>query len=858
METEGVRFIKKPVVLEPVWKKIIVESNLPESLSPLRDLSRNLWWVWNTEARELFQYIDGKIWEECNHNPIVLLEEVSYKRFVQLEKDEQFVAKMHKAKSQLNQYLNERKTLEGPQIAYFSMEYGLHDSLKIFSGGLGILAGDYLKEASDSKANLVAVGLLYRYGYFQQALGINGEQIANYEAQHFSKIPVQPALDINGEWISVVVEYPGRKLTARVWQVCVGSIKLYLLDADHPENEEHDRTITHHLYGGDNENRLKQEILLGIGGIRALNKLGYQSDIFHCNEGHAAFIGIERIADLVSHQGLTYAQAKEVVRVSTVFTTHTPVPAGHDSFHVDMFRHYMENFSGKIELSWDEFVMLGKANVNEDHFNMSYLACNLSQGINGVSMLHGDVSKMVLKHLYPGFLEEELEIGYVTNGVHYSTWTAPEWKEIHNKYFGEAFTGNQLDFEAWKNIYNVPDAEIWNIREILRLKSINYIKERFSDNWIRRHQNPKLVNEVLGKLDPKALTIGFARRFATYKRGYLLFRNLERLSKIVNNPNRPVQFIFAGKAHPADQAGQDLIRNIVEISKLPEFRGKILFVQNYDMNLAKMLLQGVDVWLNTPTRPLEASGTSGEKGVMNGTLHFSVLDGWWVEGYKKDAGWALPAERSFEIQDFQDELDAETIYNILEEEIVPSFYARNNNGVPEKWIGFIKNTIAQVAPNFTTARMIRDYQERYYNPQFARTQNVKANNFKMAKEMAAWKYKISSLWDSIEVKNVEISDGITNKMKIGQEYPVKVFLDLKGLSCKEIGLELVITENENKKRTRIIETVELFAENCEGTICCYKHNLHPNHPGTFNYGFRLFAKNENLAHRQDFRYVRWI
>ena len=858
MEIEGVRFIEKPVVLEPVWKKIIVESNLPESLSPLRDLSRNLWWVWNTEARELFQYIDSKIWEECNHNPVVLLEEVSYKRFVQLTKDEHFISKMHQSENLLKQYLEERKSLEGPEIAYFSMEYGLHDSLKIFSGGLGILAGDYLKEASDSKVNLVAIGLLYRYGYFKQTLGINGEQIANYDAQHFSKIPVQPAIDNNGEWISVQVEYPGRALKAKVWQVNVGSIKLFLLDADHPENEEHDRTITHHLYGGDNENRLKQEMLLGLGGIRALNKLGYKSDIFHCNEGHAAFIGIERIADLTNNHGLTFAQAKEVVRASTVFTTHTPVPAGHDSFHVDMFKHYMESFPGKIGLNWNEFVMLGKSNVNEDHFNMSYLACNLSQGINGVSMLHGDVSKMVLKHLYPGFLEEELAIGYVTNGVHYSTWTAPEWKEIHNKYFGDVFAGNQLNFDVWKNIYNVPDAEIWNIREILRLKSINYIKERFSDNWIKRHQNPKLVTEVLGKLDPKALTIGFARRFATYKRGYLLFRNLERLSKIVNNPSRPVQFIFAGKAHPADKAGQDLIKNIVEISKLPEFRGKILFVQNYDMNLAKMLLQGVDVWLNTPTRPLEASGTSGEKGVMNGTLHFSVLDGWWVEGYKKNAGWALPAERTFEIQDFQDELDAETIYNILEEEIVPSFYTRNNNGVPEKWIGFIKNTIAQVAPNFTTARMIRDYQERYYNPQFARTKKVKANNFIMAKEMAAWKFKISSIWDSIEVKNVEISDGITNKMKIGQEYPVKVFLDLKGLSCKEIGLELVITENENKQPTRIIETVELFAENCEGTICCYKHNLHPNHPGTFNYGFRLFAKNENLAHRQDFRYVRWI
>lgn len=858
MKSNGIRYIDKPVIVEPVWKKIIVDSNLPESLSPLKDLARNLWWAWNTEVRELFKYIDNNIWEECNHNPIVLLEEVNYKRFLQLEKDKTFVSKMHEAASMLKKYLEERDKPEGPEIAYFSMEYGLHDSLKIFSGGLGILAGDYLKEASDSKVNLVAVGLLYRYGYFKQSLGINGEQIAIYEAQHFSKIPVQPAFDSNGEWISVEVEYPGRKITANVWQVNVGSIKLFLLDADRPENEDRDRSITHHLYGGDNENRLKQEMLLGLGGIRALNKLGYKSDIYHCNEGHAAFIGIERLAGLINDEGLTFAEAKEVVRVSTIFTTHTPVPAGHDSFHVDLFRHYMDSFPGRIGLNWDEFMNLGKANVSEDHFNMSYLACNLSQGINGVSMLHGDVSKMVLKHMYPGFLEEEIEIGYVTNGVHYSTWTAPEWKEIHKKYFGEKFPAAQLDFETWKNIYNVPDSEIWELRENLRSKSINYIKERFSDNWIKIGQNPKLASEILGKLDPKALTIGFARRFATYKRGYLLFRNLDRLAKIVNNPTRPVQFIFAGKAHPADKAGQDLIRNIVEISKRPEFTGKILFIQNYDMNLAKTLLKGVDVWLNTPTRPLEASGTSGEKGVMNGTMHFSVLDGWWVEGYKKDAGWALSAERTFDYQDYQDELDAETIYNILEEEIVPSFYTRNNSNVPEKWVSYIKNTIAQVAPNFTTARMIRDYKDRYYNPQFERSGRIKADNFKMAREMAAWKYKISKIWDSIEVKSVEIADGITNKMKIGQQYPVNVYLDLKGLSCSEIGLELVITENGNKDNARIIETVELLAESCEGTVCCYKHNLNPNHPGTFNYGFRIYAKNKDLAHRQDFSYVRWI
>lgn len=858
MESNKIRFIGPPVVNEPVWKKIIVETNLPESLSPLLDLSKNLWWVWNTEVRDLFQNIDASIWEECAHNPVVLLEQVSFNRFKELENDEQFISKMNHVYHLLNSYLEQRTKLEGPEVAYFSMEYGLHDSLKIFSGGLGILAGDYLKEASDSKVNLVAVGLLYRYGYFKQNLNIHGEQMANYEAQHFSKIPVQPALDKDGNWIEVEIDYPGRKLLARVWQVKIGHIKLYLLDSDCSENQEQDRFVTHHLYGGDNENRLKQEMLLGLGGIKALEKLGYHSDIYHCNEGHAAFIGIERIANLVANNNLTFVEAKEVVSASTVFTTHTPVPAGHDSFHNDVFRHYMNFFPEKMGLKWEEFDILGKTNIDEDHFNMSYLACNMSQGINGVSMLHGKVSKNVLKQLYPGFLEEELEIGYVTNGVHYSTWTAQEWKDIHEKYFGEDFPAKQLDFEAWKNIYNVPDLEIWELRKKLRLKLIDYIKERFSDNWIKRNENPKLISEVMGKLNPDALTIGFARRFATYKRANLLFRDLDRLAKIVNNTDRPVQFIFAGKAHPADKAGQDLIKYIVEISKRPEFRGKILFVQNYDMNLAKMLVQGVDVWLNTPTRPLEASGTSGEKGVMNGTLHFSVLDGWWVEGYKKDAGWALSAERTYDVQEFQDELDAETIYNIIEEEIVDAFYSRNKNEIPEKWIGFIKNTLAEVAPHFTTARMIKDYQDRYYTPQFGRTGKMIKDDFKLAKELAAWKYKVSTKWNKIEVKDIEISDGITNKMMMGHEYPVQITIDLNGLSSEEIGVELIVTENKTEKPATIVNIIEFKAKSCEGSICCYTNKISPNHPGSFKYSFRLFPKNENLAHRQDFKYIRWI
>ena len=843
---------------KPNWKKLFVESNIPEKLTPLKELSRNLWWVWNTEARELFQYIDAEIWEECEHNPILLLEEVNYQRFIELENDEEFLYKMNHVSSLLHKYLDDRKILRGAAIAYFSMEYGLHDSLKIFSGGLGILAGDYLKEASDSKVNLVGIGLLYRYGYFRQNISINGEQLSNYDPQHFSKIPVLPAYDKDGNWIHVQVQYPGREIIARVWYVLVGAVKLYLLDADFEGNSDEDRFVTHHLYGGDNENRLKQEMLLGLGGIRALRKLGYEMDIYHCNEGHAAMIGLERIADFMSEKGLKYTEAKEVVRASTLFTTHTPVPAGHDAFYQDLFRHYMNWYPEKIGISWDEFVNLGKAHPYEDHFNMSYLACNLSQGINGVSMLHGEVSKDVLSPLYDGYLPEELEVGYVTNGVHYSSWAAKEWKEIHQKYFGKSFPENQLDFDLWERIYKIPDEEIWTLKQSMRLKTIGYIKQRFTSTWIKRHENPKLISEVLGKLNPYALTVGFARRFATYKRAHLLFRNLDRLSKLVNDPARPVQFIFAGKAHPADKAGQDLIRNIIEISKRPEFIGKILFVQNYDMNLAKMMLQGVDIWMNTPTRPLEASGTSGEKGVMNGTIHFSVLDGWWVEGYKKDAGWALPQENAYDSNDLQDELDAETIYNIFEEEILPAFYDRNMNGVPEKWVSYIKNTFAQVSPNFTNTRMIRAYQDRFYKPQADRTSRLIASDYKLAKEMAAWKAQVSSVWDQIDVKKVQITDGITNVLKIGVVYPARLVVDIKSLKPGDLSVEMVITENGDTKNPSLIECLPFEVERIDGSLVTYKLDLNLMHAGSFGYAIRIIPNHPELPHRQDFCYLKWI
>lgn len=842
----------------PSWKKLFVESNIPEKLAPLKELSKNLWWAWNTDARELFEFIDPEIWEETAHNPIDLLDKVSYQRFLELEGDEVFIGRMHAVSKHLQEYLEERKDLEGPKIAYFSMEYGLHDSLKIFSGGLGILAGDYLKEASDYKANLVAVGLLYRYGYFKQTISIYGDQMANYEAQQFNKVPAQPALDANGNWLEVEVEYPGRNIKARVWETKVGNISLYLLDADFEANSDEDRFVTHHLYGGDNENRLKQEMLLGLGGIRALRKLGHQAELYHCNEGHAAMIGLERMKEFIADKSLSYHEAKEVVRASTLFTTHTPVPAGHDSFHQDLFHGYMNFYPELLNINWDDFVMLGKSNPGEDHFNMSFLAANLSQGINGVSWLHGEVSKDILKPMYEGFLPEELNIGYVTNGVHYPTWTAKEWKELHLKYFGKDFVDNQLDFNRWEKIYKVPDEEIWQVKSGLKLKMIDYIKDRFADNWIKRHENPKLISEVLNKLDPNALTIGFARRFATYKRAHLLFRNLDRLSKILNNPEKPVQFIFAGKAHPADKAGQDLIKYIVEISKRPEFIGKIIFVQNYDINLAKYLLQGVDIWLNTPTRPLEASGTSGEKGVMNGTIHFSVLDGWWVEGYREDAGWALPMERTYDDQDLQDELDAETIYNLFDDEIVPTYYDRDDEGYSKEWINIVKNTIGQVAPNFTTTRMFKDYVDRFYIPQADRYESICDEDFKLAKELAAWKAKVADIWNEIEVLDVQIADGITNALKIGESYTAKAVLDLKSLSAGDIGMEMVITSTEENGKMKLVDTLEFEPESSEGSKVTYKVEINLMEPGSYNYGLRFFPKNEYLPHRQDFKFVRWV
>ncbi len=853
--------IERPLDMTPQWKKVIIHAKLPARLSKLRELAMNLWWSWDIETRELFESIDPDAWYEVQHNPFLLFEAVSYQKYKELEKDKSFISKLDKIYERFQDYMARKEEKKPPKIAYFSMEYGLHDSLKIYSGGLGILAGDYLKEASDKNIDLVGIGLLYRFGYFKQLISIFGEQISLDDIQQFSKLPVKMIRDEQGAPVTLSIALPGRTLLSRIWKVEVGRIDLYLLDTDLDENLPNDRPITHRLYGGNRETRLLQELLLGIGGIRLLSILGIKPDLFHSNEGHSAFIGIERIRRLIQNRTLTFQEAKEIVRASTLFTTHTPVPAGHDAFPEDMLRTYIPHYADRLKISWQEFMGLGRRNQNDpnEEFNMSHLAISLSQEVNGVSMLHGEVSREMFSSIWQGYLPEELYIGYVTNGVHLASWTAKEWRVLYERLFGTDFYEKQTKFDQWKKIYTVPDKEIWEIKHGLKKKLIQLIHRRAKDNWIKRHENPKHMMEALEKINEDILTIGFARRFATYKRAHLLFKNLERLAEIVNDPDRPVQFLFAGKAHPHDKAGQDLIKRIVEISKRPEFRGRILFLQGYDMTLSSQLVQGVDVWLNTPTRPLEASGTSGMKAVMNGTLHFSVLDGWWVEGYKEGAGWALPQEQDYDDNELQDEFDAEMIYQIIENEIVPAYYDRNVEDIPERWIQFLKNCIAGVSPYFTTERMINDYMDRYYNKLYERTLKMRENDYAMAKNLVRWKSKFIRKWKNLEVVSYAFNNnGSGNSFQMGEKYYPEVEIDLNGLDPNDIGLDLIITRQNETGNYEFVHSQPFYLSKADGGKAWYKVKIRPDFPGNFSFGVRVYPNNENLPHKQDFSYLKWV
>ncbi|GAB4280025.1 MAG: hypothetical protein Kow0068_04150 [Marinilabiliales bacterium] len=842
----------------PNWHKVYVKTTIPENFAGLLELANNVWWSWNYKAMELFKYIDKKLWRESRYNPISLLDEIPVLRYKQLAQDTEFVSMYNEVMTEFHNYLKEKENQKPPKIAYFSMEFGFNDNIKIFSGGLGILAGDYLKEASDTNVDMVGVGLLYRHGYFKQTLSINGEQQAVYEPQKFSQLPISPARDKDDNWVLVSIALPGRIVYARVWVANIGRNAIYLLDTDFDRNSDEDRKITYQLYGGDIEHRFKQEMLLGVCGIRALNALNIKPDIYHINEGHAAFMGLERLRVLRTKRNLTFSEALEIIRASTLFTTHTPVPAGHDIFDEDLMRKYMAHYPARLKISWEEMMSLGKVNPQDNKFSMSYLAANVSQEVNGVSWLHGEVTKKLFADLWKGYFPEESHIGYVTNGVHFDTWTAKSWKKLYSETFGDDFKKNLNDHNLWQKIYNVQDYKIWEIRQYQRKKLVDYVKDRVKRNWIRRYENPKSIVEVVANINPDTLTIGFARRFATYKRAHLLFRNLERLNSILNNPEKPVQILFAGKAHPNDKAGQDLIKQIVEISKRKEFLGKVIFLENYDIELAKKLVQGVDIWMNTPTRPLEASGTSGMKAVMNGVLHFSVLDGWWVEGYKENAGWALPEERTYQNQEFQDELDAETIYEIIENEIVPLFYKRDSNNIPVDWIQYIKKSIAFIAPEFTTKRMLDDYQKRFYHKLYNRSLELKENNYALAIEIDRWKKSMRKRWETIKVVSVNIPDYEKTPLKMTEAYKGEVCIDIGEVKPEEIGMDLVIANRLPNNEVKIAHVFEADIVKVVDNKAYFKIEKEPIRPGHFSYGLRIYPKHDKLPHRQDFCLVKWI
>lgn len=851
--------IKVSNVNTPNWKEVTVKSRIPVELERLSEIARNIWWAWNFEATELFRDLDPELWKECGQNPVLLLERMSYEKLEALAKDKVILRRMNDVYTKFRDYMDVKSDEKRPSVAYFSMEYGLSSVLKIYSGGLGVLAGDYLKEASDSNVDLCAVGFLYRYGYFTQTLSMDGQQIANYEAQNFGQLPIERVMDAAGNPLVVDVPYWDYYVHANVWRVNVGRISLYLLDTDNEMNSEFDRPITHQLYGGDWENRLKQEILLGIGGILTLKALGIKKDVYHCNEGHAALINVQRICDYVA-TGLTFDQAIELVRASSLYTVHTPVPAGHDYFDEGLFGKYMGGYPARMGISWDDLMDLGRNNPGDkgERFCMSVFACNTSQEVNGVSWLHGKVSQEMFSTIWKGYFPEEMHVGYVTNGVHFPTWSATEWKQLYFKYFNENFWFDQSNPKIWEAIYNVPDEEIWKTRMTMKNKLVDYIRKSFRDTWLKNQGDPSRIVSLMDKINPNALLIGFGRRFATYKRAHLLFTDLERLSKIVNNPDYPVQFLFTGKAHPHDGAGQGLIKRIIEISRRPEFLGKIIFLENYDMQLARRLVSGVDIWLNTPTRPLEASGTSGEKALMNGVVNFSVLDGWWLEGYREGAGWALTEKRTYQNQEHQDQLDAATIYSILETEILPLYYARNKKGYSEGWIKVVKNSIAQIAPHYTMKRQLDDYYSKFYNKLAKRFAILSANDNAKAKEIAAWKEEVVTKWDSIEIVSCDkVEELKTGDIESGKEYVITYVIDEKGLN-DAVGLELVTTYTtaDGKQHVYSVEPFSVIKK--EGDLYTFQvvHSL--SNAGSFKVSYRMFPKNPDLPHRQDFCYVRWF
>lgn len=834
---------------KPYWRQMTIRTELPASLKVLQDLSMNLWWGWNDEAVELFEHIDKELWQASHQNPLIFLRSLSYQAIKKLQGDQSFIQKATSVKTSMDEYLG--KPASGPTIAYFSMEYGLHNTIKLYSGGLGILAGDFLKEASDQNINLIGVGLLYKKGYSKQYLSVSGEQVPEAEDLDFSHIPLQPVIDAEGKQIKVSVPFPSRRVNAQIWKLAIGRTTLYLLDCFVTENSIEDRKITSQLYDNDEEKRLQQEIILGIGGIQLFDVLQISPDIYHCNDGHAAFIGLGRLADLILKDHLSFDEALEVVRASTLFTTHTSMPAAIDSFSEAILRPYFGHLAQHFNISWERLMSLGKVNEvdREEKFSMAYLACRLSQEINAVSKIHKTVSCQLFNILWKDYQPDELNISYVTNGVHYDTWTAKEWKQLHKNAWGEYNTGQAYGLK----MLEVDNDTIWEIRKKLKKNLLNAIKARLSSDMILHHENPGKMENALSVLNDNAFIIGFARRITAYKRPELIFTEPEQLAKILNNPARPVLLLISGKAHPSDQEGLVLLKRIVQLKEQEVFKHKIIFLEDYDINLAKLLTQGVDLWLNTPNRRTEASGTSGMKAILNGVVNLSVLDGWWAEAYTKDAGWALPAEPAYEDAQFQNELDAAYIYQMLENEIIPLYFERKDNDIPEGWLKYIKNAIS-IAPTYTMTRVLADYRN-IYSKLDARTKKIKAENYLLAKKITEWKKNIRQQWMQIDVLSVK--DPNTNDTPLKAPFKIEIVLDIGLLSVSNIGLEVVMRVPDKKEEIPTVSK-EFTIVAIDRSRVSYECLLPELQSGNYEYSFRIFPKKPELPNRQDMGLVTWI
>ncbi|MFZ5596460.1 MAG: alpha-glucan family phosphorylase [Bacillota bacterium] len=841
------------------FRTVSIKPRLPQQIEGLSDIARNFWFSWNFSAQNLFRKINERLWEDVNHNPVKFLLLVNEEELEDIALNEEYLKTYRQVMDEYKSYLSGKSWFERtyPEykdgvIAYFSLEFGLHESHPIYSGGLGLLAGDHAKSASDLGLPFVGVGLLYKHGYFNQVINREGRQEALFPYYNFYDLPIYPVFDNEGRELIIKVEFPGRDVFLKVWKCVVGRVNLILLDSDITLNSMEDRAITGQLYGGDSKVRISQEIILGLGGVKALRSLGISPSAWHINEGHASFLLLERIRELMTGKNLSFRTAIEVVRCNTVFTTHTPVPAGHDLFTADMMEYYFNNFYTSLGISRDNFMSLGW-DGDRQMFNMTFLALKLSGYCNGVSRLHGEVSREMFAHMYPGIPIEEVPVSHVTNGVHTLTWLAQEIKDLYTIYLGSDWQERITDRQLWKKINDLSDNLLWVVHQSLKEKMIGFARETLIRQRIRNQEPAERIREVEKFLNPNVLTIGFARRFATYKRAGLLFRDKERLSRLVNHPERPVQFIFAGKAHPADAAGQDLIKLVYDTSKQEEFKGKIVFLEDYSIDMARYLVQGVDVWLNTPRRPMEASGTSGQKAAANGVLNLSILDGWWPEGYNGKNGFAIGEKRKYSDDEMQDRDDCYSLYTMLEEKVVPLYY-KQETGIPREWVRMMKNSIQSITPVFSTQRMVQEYTDKFYIPSIRRGRYFAEKNYQAAERMKEYKQLLTANWGSVEIMSVETN--VTREMNVGETLMIKALVKLGEIRPDDVDVEIVYG-GVSEKGLYGLSTAPMMYEGDGGD------NQHifvgqvilPQ--GTFGYTVRVRPGNPELFYKFEIPLVRW-